>query len=337
MVAATKKTVTKSATRPKAGIVDSSTGAMHQFINSWAGKAIGSMLGVLFTFVVVDVLVKRNVENFLAEKSRVQKAASDAWSEYSRHIDDINSLVRRRRLASQQLNGYAADFDLLRYRAYYEKYQSIIEEWNDMKVVLENRTRRFFPCDTGMEDMPEEARQRLVSATTRMTGADSGSIDARYSHCPEKVLFTSRARDIVSREGVFRSVDEVFQFLHSGLALNIDQPVFSCVEESEETRRLRLSECARMADPDDYSTCIRQNVTRFSTRNVCDAATYGKLTAFSAGRFDSVDRLWFLGVEALKARRETYSIQKCESAKGFWGNTFLFPSCRELLAGLKLI
>lgn len=310
-----------------------------------ARNVLASLIGVVLTVGVGDLLVKRNYDGAISEFKVVDQAVVTAADDFDGLVDKVNDLVKDRRAAVQRLSEYAAANSVAKFVAYYDgAYVPAVNAWNEEAPALLQRIRNMTSC---REQVPGAGLATQIDAKiyAPRAGANAGFGDAAQAfvaskvagdsktrYCPETFLFQSRDESAVADP--YASAFEVFKGMHALLLDSRKRDLVSCTEAAESIREAALKRC-------DYTSltvlgrsfhvsaalCLKVTSVAYGQQRLCPVAAYGKLASFNPPWWDSLDHRWHLGIEMLKLYRSSYIQSKCDEAAGSWTHLLRRDAC----------
>ncbi len=299
-----------------------------------AGRVVSSVIGILVTFAVGDLLIKRNYESYVKEKQAFLAASRDAKAHFDSVAARLNAVVAERRNAAQRLNLYAATHDVSGFSAGFEQYALSVKNWNETRLSLEREVNDLVAC---ADDQMDPARKRsadevLLDPTstfnTKFVGKQDivfitrADLDGEMGYCPTKYVFSARTESATSDSGSFETVFEVMRYMHKLYYDSVKRPVVRCAETINRILSVKIGECASLRAEKDIGDCLQDSIKRYSPKKICTKEKFGGLASFHQGRFNVIDYRWGVAQELLAVQRSAYVRQACENARVFWGRYF---------------
>lgn len=300
---------------------------------------IGSLLGVVFAAVVGDVLIKRNVDIYHSELRQIRSDLADLYSDFTSLDADIVAAVDSRRSLSQEMNRYIASGDVRNATSRYEAYMNTVRSWANRAIEIRSRIQSITYCNSPWPDQ-YELGTRLESVVLQFSKGRSFNLPDMDLTCPDVVLFSGRS-DAPGSEKDFRSVFEVFRYIHLNIASSVSSSVLSCAAAAQSMYQDEVRGCrgstARLWEYHfpDVPQCMERAARNYSPDLICRTSGFGRSAGIGDDRFQRLDSWWDLGRRLLKAYRLPRIARTCDERLNGWAR-IVGPNCEQLLAELKL-
>jgi len=285
-----------------------------------AKNILASIVGVIATVVVGDLIIKRNYEAAIAEFKIVDASIVQASSEFDDLAQEIDNLIRARRSASQQLSRYATDKKAGKFAAYYdEQYTSVVSSWNISVESIRNRIWTVTGCQQASNTV-KEAILELID-TEKFAALEASGIG--NPSCPDSYLFGLRRSDGKAPEHF--SVFQVFRYMDVLLADSRQRDIVQCEAAAVDLKEKALRLCRPLTvrfGPHRASfgvdECLQGVTIHYAVSKLCPSSAYKELADFAPYRFEALDFWWQLGRKVLRFYRPAYVAARCQLSEGVW-------------------
>lgn len=318
----------------------------EKFIDSVAGKLVATILAVIATVLVGDVIIKRNIESATAEYEAIASAVVRESNSFIQVENDLNEIVDSRRAAAQLLTEYSVDRQISDFSDYYETYIQTVANWNDKRADIYLRLASLTDCERLSQNPEFKTHFQTISSGVWSPDYPRASgeqlLDTGLSanvFCPHYYLFETRTEDEVVAAGAppandLRSVFEVFRYMHFWYVDSIRREVVACARAATRVQNLGLDSCQVTSKSETPGECIRHMLSDLDVSRVCPVELYPDGTAdIGIARFDRLNYLWRVAREQIHAYRRPALTRACEHEKVFWYRHFwiLGDPCPDLI------
>lgn len=307
--------------------------------SSWSAKILSSLVGIVVTFTVGDVLIKRNYEGYIKERSEFYRELEKAKSDFDQLLEDMNNLIAERRGAAQQLNRYAASGEVAEFIEYYSEYEKAVRAWNRDRKSVERRIIEYTDCTNVTATHPLSRKLEQIIVESKMVKNTGGgnkkvnrakideydSINSVRRYCPNRMVFGHRGKS-KNNGKEFLSVYEVMTFVHHYYYISTKRDIVKCAMNTGKIMEFKIQECKAVLDSEEISACIQNAVSSYSASELCTEDKFKGLADIDNSRYDAIDYRWRLAERMLLIYREQFIVKRCDNARKFWAR-YLGWSC----------
>jgi hypothetical protein len=306
----------------------------------WGWKVLSSIVGMIATFAVGDLVLKRNYENYIKEKNDLIEEIRIADREFSEVESDVSNLIRERRAASQRLNVLSSRNNIGGFLEFYDFYKITIADWNKNAPVLEKKIKHMTNCGKNADYFFDKSKF-VAKSHQEINYGETKSLREyliltnikliQLKGCPAFSFFQRRNVDDIMKGSDFISLSEVFYFIHEKFSDSVNRNVVTCFKNSQKIINQKIDECSIAHNSNDLGDCLSNISTNFSIGKICSKEKFEQLAKIELKKFDNIDKFWAAGLNSLKEYRTKYVLSKCSAKKGFWAN-YLDWDCKRLIA-----
>jgi hypothetical protein len=307
-----------------------------------------TLASLIVTAFVGDLLIKRNIEGFFAERRAFKEAPEKAKEDFAELLSRVNDMIRERQQSVLLINVYAGERDFENLLANYRDYEGIKDRWNAELDSVANAMRRITGCREGNGAGPfdDVAKSKILQEildkadtlpafggglafpdgnVTKVSEKEFALIVKPGSFCPNYFLTDRRAGYNPQKATTRTSVREIFLSANSLIYQNVHSDTMKFNLMKEKLQDAALTRCVGSATIQEHIACVSEAIVAY--RDVdCPHCREDELEFMSDRDFLEMDYRWYLGQQMLLAFQPIYIKKRCEEKIGFWGS-LLGRSC----------